>query len=206
MKKALKFILATASLLVFASCGNDKKSENDTTDGVLVEERMMDQKEMDGMETMNGTETKTENATTSEELKVDNATLAFEESSSKAVWDAYNKVRLALIASNAAEAKTAAANLAMIFDESIAGLKEKAEAIATTDDLDQQRLAFSQFSNAVESYFKGTLKAGTLYKQHCPMAFDGKGADWLSHEAAIKNPYYGDKMLNCGSVTATITN
>ena len=139
-------------------------------------------------------------------LKIDNAPLAFEDSSSMAVWDAYNKVRLALIASNAAEAKTAAANLAMIFSEDNAKLKAMAEGIATAEGLEAQRKAFSQFSNAITNYFKGSLSTGTLYKQHCPMAFDGKGANWFSNESAIKNPYFGDKMLNCGSVTATITN
>jgi len=27
---------------------------------------------------------------------------------------------------------------------------------------------------------------------------------WLSNEAAIKNPYYGNAMLNCGNVTDTM--
>ena len=84
--------------------------------------------------------------------------------------------------------------------------REIAEGITTAEDLEAQRKAFSQFSNAITSYFKVSLSTGTLYRQHCPMAFDGKGADWLSKESAIKNPYFGDKMLNCGSVTATITN
>jgi len=33
---------------------------------------------------------------------------------------------------------------------------------------------------------------------------NGKGANWLSKEPAIQNPYYGNKMLTCGSVTETI--
>jgi Cu(I)/Ag(I) efflux system membrane fusion protein len=36
------------------------------------------------------------------------------------------------------------------------------------------------------------------------MANDNKGADWLSFDKAIKNPYFGDKMLQCGSVEQTI--
>ena len=27
---------------------------------------------------------------------------------------------------------------------------------------------------------------------------NGKGANWLSKENAVKNPYYGSKMLTCG--------
>jgi len=43
-----------------------------------------------------------------------------------------------------------------------------------------------------------------VYYQHCPMANDGKGANWLSKENAIKNPYYGSQMLTCGSIVETI--
>jgi hypothetical protein len=36
------------------------------------------------------------------------------------------------------------------------------------------------------------------------MANDGKGADWLSKENAVKNPYYGSMMLTCGKTVETI--
>jgi hypothetical protein len=42
------------------------------------------------------------------------------------------------------------------------------------------------------------------YYQFCPMANDGKGANWLSKENAVKNPYYGNQMLTCGKVVETI--
>lgn len=45
----------------------------------------------------------------------------------------------------------------------------------------------------------------TLYVQHCPMAFDNQGADWLSDAPAIRNPYFGDKMLKCGEIASTIS-
>ena len=32
--------------------------------------------------------------------------------------------------------------------------------------------------------------AETVYYQFCPMANDGKGANWLSKESGVKNPYY----------------
>ena len=43
----------------------------------------------------------------------------------------------------------------------------------------------------------------TLYVQRCPMANDSKGAVWLSTSQEIKNPYYGEAMMNCGSVIKT---
>lgn len=44
----------------------------------------------------------------------------------------------------------------------------------------------------------------TLYIQHCPMANDNKGADWLSKSDEILNPYFGASMLSCGSVKGEI--
>jgi membrane fusion protein, copper/silver efflux system len=44
----------------------------------------------------------------------------------------------------------------------------------------------------------------SLYVQHCPMADDNKGADWLSLEKEIRNPYFGSGMLTCGEVTTVI--
>ena len=45
-----------------------------------------------------------------------------------------------------------------------------------------------------------------LYLQKCPMANNSKGAVWLSNSKAIKNPYYGEEMLNCGSIIETFGN
>lgn len=42
------------------------------------------------------------------------------------------------------------------------------------------------------------------YYQFCPMANGGKGANWLSKENEVKNPYYGSEMLTCGKVVETI--
>jgi Cu(I)/Ag(I) efflux system membrane fusion protein len=38
------------------------------------------------------------------------------------------------------------------------------------------------------------------YVQHCPMANDNKGADWLSKDKEINNPYFGSSMLTCGEI------
>lgn len=66
---------------------------------------------------------------------------------------------------------------------------------------EHQRIAFSPLSNAMYSLLKSTnLKNAGVYKQYCPMAFNDKGAYWLSEEEEIKNPYFGKKMLECGEV------
>lgn len=43
-----------------------------------------------------------------------------------------------------------------------------------------------------------------LYVMRCPMADKNKGADWITFEGEVKNPYYGADMLTCGSVIDTI--
>ncbi|RXG23845.1 DUF3347 domain-containing protein [Leeuwenhoekiella aequorea] len=202
MKNTIKLVSIAAIALSITSCGNDKKNEteNDSLEPVISVENEVANEPMG-----NPGQKELETSNSSTEMRIDKAALSFKNSASKGVWDAYNAVRVALIASDAEKTKQQAANLAIIFDESNAKLKSAAEAIAITEDLDAQRKAFSQFSNAVQAYFRKNINAGTLYKQHCPMALNGKGADWLSNESTIENPYYGDKMMNCGSVTATIT-
>jgi Cu(I)/Ag(I) efflux system membrane fusion protein len=46
--------------------------------------------------------------------------------------------------------------------------------------------------------------ASPIYVQHCPMADSNKGADWLSKEKEILNPYFGQDMLTCGEVKKKI--
>ncbi|MEQ8683299.1 MAG: DUF3347 domain-containing protein [Cyclobacteriaceae bacterium] len=77
--------------------------------------------------------------------------------------------------------------------------------ISLSNDLKAQRVAYASFN---ESLFK-SLKAfgptaGTVYYQHCPMALDNKGGFWLSDSKEVKNPYFGNSMLTCGSTKETI--
>ncbi len=43
-----------------------------------------------------------------------------------------------------------------------------------------------------------------VYYQYCPMAFNNKGAYWLSNQREILNPYFGNKMLKCGEVADSV--
>ena len=43
-----------------------------------------------------------------------------------------------------------------------------------------------------------------VYIQFCPMADNNKGAYWISLEKEVRNPYYGEAMLTCGEVNATL--
>ena len=55
-----------------------------------------------------------------------------------------------------------------------------------------------QLARALNPYEK------PLFIQHCPMVDDFNGADWLSTEENIMNPYYGESMLTCGEVKEEI--
>jgi membrane fusion protein, copper/silver efflux system len=85
-------------------------------------------------------------------------------------------------------------------------LNKSIRQLATAADIDKQRESFSQVSDQIiESVEAFGLPAETAYIAYCPMAFDNKGAKWLSEFKAIKNPYFGDAMLECGEVTKRIS-
>lgn len=85
-------------------------------------------------------------------------------------------------------------------------LKEDAEHISETADAKHQRDHFITLSKNIYELLKVSKYEVPVYYQFCPMANDGKGANWLSKENAIKNPYYGSQMLTCGKTQETINN
>ncbi|MBX2893881.1 MAG: DUF3347 domain-containing protein [Cyclobacteriaceae bacterium] len=83
----------------------------------------------------------------------------------------------------------------------LAGIDIALKEIQATDDIEQQRAAFSPLSDNFYKSIKAFGLGGTIaYYEYCPMAFNNEGAYWLSDNEAIRNPYFGNKMLKCGSV------
>lgn len=79
--------------------------------------------------------------------------------------------------------------------------KENAEHIGdNAGKLDHQREHFAFLSKDVSDLITLIGTPQKLYQDFCPMYNDGKGAIWISEAKTIKNPYYGSKMLTCGSV------
>lgn len=129
----------------------------------------------------------------------------------------YIQLKDAFVATDAATAATAAEKLISRLDqikgdvlegrakaywlEKFSSLKAHSKKIAMSNDVEIQRKQFGFLSNllieAIEAY--GT-SGKALYVQHCPMAFNNQGGDWLSLEEGIRNPYFGDKMMKCGLV------
>ncbi len=65
--------------------------------------------------------------------------------------------------------------------------------------LENKRSYFSHISEIMYCTIKSfSLKQGNLFAIFCPMAFDGKGAYWITDSKVIQNPYMGTKMSTCG--------
>lgn len=79
--------------------------------------------------------------------------------------------------------------------------KEHAEHIGdNAGKIEHQREHFAMLSKDINDLIKTFGTEQKLYQDHCPMYDDGKGAIWISESKDIKNPYYGKKMLSCGSM------
>jgi Protein of unknown function (DUF3347) len=143
-----------------------------------------------------------------------------EPSQLKAVFENYFAVKDALVKTDGNEASTKATALFTaiksvkmetlkndehtVWMKVVANLKEDAQHIADTKDARHQRDHFDTLSKNMYDLIKVAKQETPTYYQHCPMANDGKGADWLSKENVVKNPYYGATMLSCGKVLETI--
>ena len=131
--------------------------------------------------------------------------------------EVYLDLKDALVASDQEETQVLAGKGAKIA-EGINGLQmdkmgrthmskvmEQLSVIASKNDLEHQREEFVLLSQNIIQIGQQMKGLDTkLYVQHCPMANNDKGANWLSLEEEIRNPYYGDAMLTCGSVVGTI--
>ncbi len=138
----------------------------------------------------------------------------------KAVFASYFLLKDALVKTDATAASTNAKSLQtsinavqmgklatdvhVVWMKVLSELKEDATRINETKDISKQRDYFMRLSKNMYELIKIAKPTETVYYQFCPMANDGKGANWLSKENGIKNPYYGSQMLTCGKTVETI--
>ena len=135
----------------------------------------------------------------------------------QSVLKPYLEMKDAFVASDveqvAAFAKTTVASLKPIRIQDLGKMEqyhinksiEMLEAIGDNDVLENQRAHYVVLNENIVPIvmnFENTNR--TLYVQKCPMANNNKGAVWLSAEKDIRNPYYGEQMLTCGSVIEEI--
>ncbi|MGG7550732.1 MULTISPECIES: DUF3347 domain-containing protein [Chryseobacterium] len=140
----------------------------------------------------------------------------------KTVFDNYFAVKDALVKTDAGASSAKAAELVkaikavemtkLLTEEHTVWMKimkdltANAEKIAIAKDVSKQRETFAMLSKNMYELIKVSKQETPVYYQHCPMYNNGKGANWLSKEEVVKNPYYGSKMLTCGSVQEIINN
>lgn len=120
------------------------------------------------------------------------------------IWHNYLEIKMALTYEDADKVKDVAKGMADSFSAERADMKALAQQMAETDDLEKQRELFAAFTEKAGPMFEDALSKGTIYKKHCPMAFNNKGAYWYADVEEINNPYFGDKMPDCGSVEKVI--
>lgn len=134
---------------------------------------------------------------------------------------AYLKIKDALVKTDSALAATAAEAFSRQLDkvdmsllkgeahpfwmQQLDALQSHSIQIASEVKMEEKREQFSFLSLAmIEAVQALGVSGDTLYVQHCPMALDWEGADWLSDREVIRNPYFGDQMLKCGNVIAKL--
>lgn len=81
------------------------------------------------------------------------------------------------------------------------GLVKAVDGLRGAEDIAALRTRFEPLSQA---FYRLTQQFGfsdqlSIYRYHCPMAFDNRGADWLQAEQGTANPYYGAMMFGCGA-------
>lgn len=109
-----------------------------------------------------------------------------------------------MTASSAVNMDELAMDVHMVWMKEMKGLIAGATEIAATQDIKKQREFFIPFSKSMYELIKVAKYETPVYLQFCPMANGGKGANWLSKENAVKNPYYGSQMMTCGKTVETI--
>lgn len=202
-------ILTMAVIALSATSCKDIKKESSSTDGVQSEHMDDNGHMVDGMDDHSNMDH--DKMQSSESMMSTNEHSMM---SSKIVGD-YLELKNALVADDKEAAAKAGGTMVTSlndFDASsfpsgqqeelrdiIEDAKEHAEHISESA-IDHQREHFEILSKDVIDLIAITGTERTLYQDFCPMYNDNKGAQWLSATKEIKNPYYGSKMMTCGSV------
>ncbi len=115
--------------------------------------------------------------------------------------EAYFPLQQALAADDLDAAKTHAPDLERAAEGVNQDLVSYARLIANTDSIDAARTAFKKASQHMVRMMERLGDNDTdVYLAFCPMAFGNTGAYWLQNSGKLMNPYYGSRMLHCGSI------
>lgn len=182
-----KYLILGVALALF-SCKKDSEAEVKTAPSQVETSQKKTSKDLNAT------------STTSE--------VVFENERFNKVYASYLAVKSALVNTDNDKASSAARMLFMSQKNAESAGTKLSDAIIGlqgANDIADKRIAFEKVTAAMEvEIAKQKITSGTIYKQYCPMAFDGKGGYWLSDSKEVRNPYYGDKMLTCGVVDSEL--
>ena len=82
-----------------------------------------------------------------------------------------------------------------------------ARAIGSSSTIEGARKQFQLLSESILEIVKeiGTSGKIPIFRFHCSMAFNNRGADWLQNRKGTENPYFGDAMFRCGKQVETLS-
>lgn len=186
MKNLLKIIPAIAFSIAIIACNSGQKQNTDTGNNKEI---------------------------THDHSKINDSTLI----SIDAILNDYLEIKNSLAEDNAKDAADAGENLYKSFEntnsEKLDGklkaeyvdiaesAKEHAEHISdNAEKIEHQREHLVLLSKDIQELLEKFGSTKKLYLDFCPMADGGNGAFWISEIKEIKNPYYGSKMQECGSI------
>lgn len=88
------------------------------------------------------------------------------------------------------------------FESTLAALSKSAGETAKADEIEAARRTFEHLSNAMIRAVRtvGLNRDTPAFLAFCPMAFEGRRADWLQNDEELLNPYFGSAMLGCGGL------
>lgn len=93
----------------------------------------------------------------------------------------------------------------MAWMKDLGALSGAVKTMAAGRSLNEVREGFGAFIRAlIQTLDRFGFAGPVLYRLHCPMAFQGRGSDWLQTDEAVRNPYFGSAMPRCGEVTGRL--
>lgn len=221
--KTKRRILQIGIILVvalFTACTGNRQKVHDHNNMDMKSEVMATQHHNEDTTNMHNQHNSLANNFTHKDIIIlDQAYLPAQETKAELelVIDAYIKLKDALAKDNEKEADKAVdlmfEKVAAVIPTKLEGkgleawknhqalYEQKLKEMSHSKGLQNKRSYFNHISEIMYCTIKSFgLKQGNLFAVFCPMAFDNKGAYWISDSKEIQNPYMGAKMPTCGEI------
>lgn len=210
MKIIALLLIYILSATIFTACKSEKDSSESRSEDTAIAESSQEDEENPKVL---GTDSPPNNPKTLGTDQNENSTIALKGSDitkveAEKIISSYLELKNELVNSKSEKAAKSAGEIVEVLllkkGEFAENISAEAEKIMKSTVLEDQRKHFSTLTKPIYTLANEADIDKELYYQYCPMAFNNKGAYWLSSESEISNPYFGDKMLRCGSTKKII--